>query len=129
MRKAMFVLALAVLGGCDGLTGPSEPAAAYVKIVDNHGDLLRPDRVVWYYPPESSLYDGEHPATCINGGCSVWAVPVGVTGDVYVYAVRNRPYPGDPYCVYTGYDASPVVASENDPPTVVLRLEMALGCA
>ena len=96
MRKAMFVLGLAALGACGGPTEPSEPAAVYVKVVDHRGNLLRPDRVLWYYPPESARYDGEHPATCINDGCTVWAVPVSVAGDVYVVASRWRAFPRGP---------------------------------
>lgn len=124
MRKAMFVLGLAALGACGGPTEPTEPAAVYVKVVDHRGNLLRPDRVLWYYPPESAQYDGEHQATCINDGCSVWAVPVSVAGDVYVAAARSRPFPDDPMCGHFGYDASPALAAADDPPVVTLRLDM-----
>lgn len=47
---------------------------------------------------------------------------------MYVAARRSRPT-DDPYCSYLGYDASPVRADADDPPTVRLRLEMALACA
>jgi hypothetical protein len=129
MRKAMFVLGLAAVAGCSGLTEPDDPASVYVFVSNQRGSPLRPDRVVWYYPPDGPLFDGEHEATCINSGCSVWAVPVEVSGDVYVVASRTRPFPDDPYCAYHGYDASPVRADADDPPTVRLRLEMHLACA
>lgn len=124
MRKAVFMLGVMALTGCDGITGTREPAAAYVRVVDHRGNPLRPDRVMWYYPPESGRYDGEHPAECIGGGCTVWAVPVEVAGEAYVMAARTRPFPDDPFCAHSGYDASPIAASVDDPPTVVLRLDM-----
>jgi hypothetical protein len=128
MRATVFVLGVAALAGCDGLTGPSEPASAYVWVTNHRGTPVRPDGVIWYYPPDSPLYDGDHAAECINDGCSLWAVPVEASGDVFISAFRSRPYPGDPYCVYSGYDAKPATLSADDPPTVNLRLDMALGC-
>jgi hypothetical protein len=126
MRKAWWLVpGLIALGGCGGgITIPDEPASVYVKVLNHRGNALRPDRVVWYYPPESSRYDGGHEATCLNDGCTVWGVPVEVAGDVYVSASRSRPYGDDPMCFYLGYDAKPTIAAADDPPIVTLRLDM-----
>lgn len=129
MRRILFALGTAVLAGCGGFTEPSDPASVYVRVVNHRGDPMRPDRVTWYYPPESGRFDGEHEARCISGGCTVWAVPVEAAGQAYVSASRSRPT-DDPYCTYTGYDARPVQASADDPPTIVLRLDMrTMACA
>lgn len=123
MRRIALLLALAAAGACDGLTGPGVPVAAYVRIVDTDGDALVPDEVKWYYDPQSERYDGEHPAVCLNRLCTVWGVPPEVTGVAYVNATRVRPFPGDPYCAYVGYDGRPVTPSRDDPPTVTLELD------
>lgn len=122
MRRLMFVLGLAALGACRDVTEPRDDVAAYVRIVDQRGDPLRPDLVTWYYDPVSPRFDGEHPAECINRGCTVWAVPAQATGAVYVAGSWSRPVPGSVGCVYNGYDGKPVAPSTDSPPTVVLRL-------
>lgn len=131
MRKAWLGLGLAALGGCNGsVTIPDEPASVYVKVTNHRGRLLQPDRVNWYYTEESGRFDGVHEATCINDGCSVWAVPVDVAGDIFVSAARSRPFPDDPMCFYSGYDAETTVASADHPPIVTLRLDMrTMACA
>ena len=131
MRKTWLVLGLAALCGCNGSTTlPDEPASAYIKVVNPRGRLIRPDRVWWYYTEESGRFDGAHEATCINDGCSVWSVPVEVTGDVFVSASLRRPFPNDPMCWYLGYDSRTTVASADDPPLVTLRLDTrTMACA
>lgn len=123
MRQTALLLALAAAAGCGGLTGPDEPASAYVRVTDQDGRALVPDRVVWYYDPQSARYDGEHPAECLNRLCTLYGVPEEVTGATYVAATRVRPYPGDALCEYVGYDGRPVTPSADDPPTVTLRLD------
>lgn len=121
--RIVLLLALAALAACDGLLGPGIPAAAFVRVVDQEGDALRPDEVKWYYDPQGERYDGEHPAVCIDRLCTVWGVPEEVTGTAYVSATRVREYPGDPWCAYVGYDAGPVAASKDDPPTITLEID------
>jgi hypothetical protein len=123
MRKTVMVLALVALGGCDGLTGASD-YAAYVRIEGG----LRPDAVVWYYPPEGGRHDGEHPAECINAGCSLWGVPAEASGDAYVSARWSRPVSGSTDCTFSAYDASPIAASTDTPQLVVLHLERHETC-
>ncbi len=123
MRRMAMLLALAAMAGCDGVLGPQEPVSAIVRVVNQDGRALQPDSVMWYYDPQSPQYDGEHRAICLNRACTVWGVPPEVTGPAFVSASRRRPYPGDPYCQYSGYDGRPVAAARNDPPTVTLRLD------
>ena len=123
MRRMAMLLALAAAGGCDGLLGPGDPVSAYVRVENQDGRALRPDSVMWYYDPQSEQYDGEHRAICLNSACTLWGVPPEVTGRAYVSASRTRPYPGDPYCQYSGFDGRPVDTSEDDPPTITLRLD------
>lgn len=123
MRRMAMLLALAGAGGCEGVLGPDEPVSAYVRVENQDGRALRPDSVMWYYDPQSAQYDGEHKAICLNRACTLWGVPPEVTGQAYVSASRRRPYPGDPHCQYSGYDAGPITASEDDPPTITLRLD------
>lgn len=122
MRRIAILLALAATAGCSEPTGPGVPAAAFVRVVDLDGRPFRPDEVAWYYDPQSAAYDGEHPAACRDSRCTTWVVPPGVTGTVYVNALRVRPHP-DPYCNYVAYDGKPVAASADRPPTVVLELD------
>jgi hypothetical protein len=122
MRRIAILLALAAAAGCDGPTGPGVPAAAYVRVVDLDGAPLRPDEVAWYHDPQSAAYDGEHPAACRDRLCTAWVVPEGVSGTVYVTALRVRPHL-DPHCNYVAYDGKPVAASADHPPTVVLELD------
>lgn len=121
MRRSVFVLGLAALAACSGVTEPRDDVAAYVRIVDQRGDPLRPDAVSWYFDPLSPRFDGEHPAECINQGCTLWAVPPEASGAVYVSSSWSRSIPGNTYCRYNGYDGKPVPSTES-PPTVVLRL-------
>lgn len=122
MRVPLALLLALGVAGCDWLIGPGDDASAYVKVVDHRGDRLMPDQVVWYYPPSGARYDGEHLAKCLGIGCSRWAVPRHVTGAAYVAASRTRPLQ-DPYCMRSAYDASPITASADSPPTVTLRLD------
>lgn len=122
MRRMAMLLGLSAAGGCDGIFEPDEPVSAIVRVVNQEGRALQPDSVMWYYDPQSAQYDGEHRAICLNRSCTVWGVPPEVTGPAFVAASRRRPYPGDPYCQYSGYDGGPIAASRDDPPTITLRL-------
>jgi hypothetical protein len=122
MRRSVLVMALAALAACRGVTEPRDVVAAYVRIVDQRGDPLRPDLVTWYFDPLSPQFDGEHPAECVNSGCTLWAVPAEASGAAYVAGTWSRPVPGSGGCMYSGYDGKPVAPSTSSPPTVVLRL-------
>jgi hypothetical protein len=95
--------------------------SAIVRVVDERDDPLRADQVVWYYHSDSGRYDGEHRAQCISAGCTRWGLPAELTGAVYVSASWSRPTSGG--CAYNGYDAGLVTPSDDDPPTVTLRLD------
>lgn len=126
-------LALVVAAGCSkGLTEPSDEYAIVITVVDHRGDPLRPDWVHWYYPPEGDNYTGEHDAECLNGDCTRWGVrhALGLIqvdsedgGVVYVSAGWQRPYPGDPLCMYSAYGARPVVPAFEQTVITELRLD------
>lgn len=130
MRSTWIPLAVAaVFASCHETTAPAEeeevsrpPASAYINIVDEQNRPLHPDTVIWYRPEEAGHAGLEHPATCINAGCTRWAVPVGVSDSIYVSASWLRPVPHNDYCWYLGSDAKPVAASPVAPPTVTLTL-------
>lgn len=127
MRRAVLVLGLAAAAGCDGLL-PDEDLAAVVRVVSENNAPLRPDRVVWYYDPQSERYDGDHPAECTSAACTRLGVPAEVEGQIYVAASWSRPTRTD--CSRGGYDARPVTASADDPPAVVLQIDRRLeSCA
>ncbi len=129
MRSTWIPLVIAaVLAGCHEATQPAEqsalpPASAYINIVDERYQPLRPDTVIWYYPEDAGHAGFEHPATCINAGCTRWAVPVEVSDSIYVSASWMRPVPRNDYCWYLGSDAKPLTASPAWPPTVTLKLD------
>ncbi len=128
MRTTWIPLALAALAGCHETTGPAEqeealpPASAYVNVIDEQYRPLRPDTVVWYYPEDAGQAAFEHPATCINAGCTRWSVPVEVHASIYVWASRMRPVPGVYHCCYLSSDARLLTALAASPPTVTLTL-------
>jgi hypothetical protein len=122
VRTTLALTMVLMSAGCDGLFGPGYEASAYVRVVDHRDRKLMPDQVIWYYPPSSAKYDGEHPARCLGAGCSRWGVPAEVSGAAYVSADRSRPT-RDPYCAYTASDATPITASAEAPPTVKLVLD------
>lgn len=127
MRRAVLVLGMMAAAGCDGLL-PDDDVSAVVRVVSENNTPLEPDWMVWYYDPQSEQYDGDHPAECLNAGCTRWGVPPEVEGEIYVAASWSRPTRTD--CSRGGYDASPVLASADDPPTVVLQIDRSLeSCA
>lgn len=77
-----------------------------VSVVDTYGQPLSPDDIWWYLTPGTDDTYAEYDLECIDADCTVFGVPIEVTGDFYIAANWERE--AILYCWYLGYDASPI---------------------
>lgn len=108
---------------------PREGTPVTVCTVDETGAAVTADQVYWYWSPKDAAYDGEHPMACLDADCTLWALDDAVEGDLYIGARREGPEHVDPYCGYSGYDASPVTVDPDAPVVLELNLELHEYCA
>ena len=100
---------------------------AYVTIVDSEGQPLQPDRVFWYYPPDSEATTIETPAQCTNEVCSRWEISGAIGDKIYAAASYKRGHT-DPYCGFSAYDANIINLSSASIAEVTLTLEESEWC-
>ncbi|MES2644079.1 MAG: hypothetical protein V4850_31625 [Myxococcota bacterium] len=102
------------------------PAALTVTALDPAGLPLPLAAANWYYPPEGSAYDGEHPLTCADALCTSWVLPEGegpAEGRFYVSGTWTGPLHPMEDVTWTDYQGSPTEPGT----TVVLQFDTTVG--
>ena len=122
MRALSVLFAALVFSGCSANAPPGTDTQVLVNVIDGAGHPFRPDRVVWYYPPDDQGRAEEHAALCAGQDCTSWIVTGATRGPrLYVAAWYRREHPSAS-CDYSGFDAMPVEVLEGSVPEVTLQL-------
>jgi hypothetical protein len=136
MKKLLTILSLSTILACqaldDGNAGPCGgfagcPPEITVFTLDENDEAVTADDVYWYFAPDSSAYDGEHPMECGDIHCTKWVLPIAPSASFYVAGTREGPEHNDPYCGYSGYDGKPVEFAD-EPITITLDLSLHEWC-
>lgn len=127
MRRV--VLCAALLGiACD--SPPAAPSVDFefaVATTDSLGTPFRVDRVSWYLPPVEGLAE-HHEGVCADEGCTLWRWDLLPEGQFYVETIWTAPFPPDPACHFTAYDARPLTREPGQRLLVTLQLQALLLC-